>query len=59
MNLSDSERQKVEKLAQSITAKMLHDPLQFLKSESCRKGDDSKIDMVRTVFGLENDDPDN
>jgi glutamyl-tRNA reductase len=59
MDLSDSERQKVEKLAQSITAKMLHDPLQFLKSESCRKGDDSKIDMVRTVFGLENDDPDN
>ena len=58
MDLSKSDRQKVEKLAQSITAKMLHDPLQFLKSESCRKGDDSKIDMVRTVFGLENDDGD-
>lgn len=59
MDLSESDRQKVEKLAQSITAKMLHDPMQFLKSESCRKGDDSKIDMVRTVFGLENDDGDN
>ena len=58
MDLSDSDRQKVEKLAQAITAKMLHNPLRFLKSESCRKGDDSKIDMVRTVFGLENDDLD-
>ncbi|NNF48165.1 MAG: glutamyl-tRNA reductase [Desulfofustis sp.] len=58
MELSDSDRQKVEKLAQAITAKMLHNPLRFLKSESCRKGDDSKIDMVRTVFGLENDDAD-
>ena len=58
MDLSKSDRQKIEKLAQSITAKMLHDPLRFLKSESCRKGEDSKIDMVRTVFGLENDDPD-
>jgi glutamyl-tRNA reductase len=58
MDLSDSDRQKVEKLAQAITAKMLHNPLRFLKSESCRKGDDSKIDMVRTVFGLENDDAD-
>ena len=58
MDLSDSDRQKVEKLAQAITAKMLHNPLRFLKSESCRKGEDSKIDMVRTVFGLENDDAD-
>ena len=58
MDLSESDRQKVEKLAHAITAKMLYDPLRFLKSESCRKGEDSKIDMVRTVFGLENDDAD-
>ena len=58
MDLSESDREKVEKLAQAITAKMLHNPLRFLKSESCRKGEDSKIDMVRTVFGIENDDLD-
>lgn len=58
MDLSESDRQKVEQLAHSITAKMLYDPLRFLKSESCRKGDDLKLDMVRTVFGLENDDAD-
>lgn len=55
MNLSEADRQRIEKLAQSITAKMLHDPLKFLKSETCRQGENSKIDMVRTVFGLEND----
>jgi len=57
MEVSDGDRARIEKLAQAITAKMLHHPLQFLKSESCRKGDDSKIDMVRTVFGLEDDEP--
>ncbi len=56
MDVSEEDRVKIEKLAQAITAKMLHHPMKFLKSESCRKGDDSKIDMVRTVFGLENDD---
>jgi glutamyl-tRNA reductase len=55
MDLTDEDRARVEKLAQAITAKMLHHPVKFLKSESCRKGDDSKIDMVRSVFGLEND----
>ncbi len=55
LQLSEADRQKVEKLAQAISAKMLHDPLRFLKSESCRQGDDAKIDMVRTVFGLQDD----
>ena len=56
MDLSSADRKKIERLAQAITAKMLHDPMKFLKSESCRKGEDAKIDMVRTVFGLEHDD---
>lgn len=55
LQLSEADRQKVEKLAQAISAKMLHDPLRFLKSRSCRPGDDAKIDMVRTVFGLQDD----
>lgn len=56
MDLSAEDRKKIEKLGQAITAKMLHDPMKFLKSDSCRKGEDTKIDMVRTVFGLEHDD---
>ena len=59
MELSAADRKKIEFLARSITEKMLHDPMQFLKSDSCRKGEDAKIDMVRTVFGLENDDETN
>jgi len=59
MNLSAADREKIEKLGHAITAKMLHDPMKFLKSESCRKGDDSKIDMVRTVFGIEHDEDGN
>ncbi len=55
LQVSEDERQKIERLAQAITSKMLHDPLRFLKNESCRKGDDVKIDMVRTIFGLEDD----
>jgi glutamyl-tRNA reductase len=55
LQVSDSDRQKIEKLAQAITGKLLHHPLRFLKSESCRQGDEAKIDMVRTVFGLEGD----
>ncbi len=55
MEVSADDKEKIEKLAQAITARMLHDPMKFLKSESCRRGEDSKIDMVRTVFGLENE----
>lgn len=54
LELNEGDRQRIERLAQSIASKMLYDPLQFLKSPSCRQGDTAKIDMVRTVFGLEN-----
>ncbi len=57
LNLSDDDRQKVEKLAAAITAKMLYHPLCYLKSDSCKYGDDRKTDMVRTVFGLDEGKP--
>ena len=56
MDLTQADRDRVEKLARAIASKMLHNPMRYLKSESCRKGDELKIDMVRTVFGLEDDD---
>ena len=55
LDMSESDQKKVEKLVQAVASKMLHDPLRFLKSEACRKGEEAKIDMVRTVFGLEDD----
>lgn len=55
LELDDNDRKKVEKLALAISAKLLHDPLIYLKSESCRGADDAKVDIIRTIFGLEDD----
>lgn len=54
-DLSDTERRNIEKMAIAIGAKLLHDPLLYLKSDSCHGRDNSqaKVDMVRSVFGLE------
>jgi glutamyl-tRNA reductase len=55
LELGEQDRKKVEKLASAIVGKLLHNPMRYLKSESCRQGDESKIDMVRMLFGLEDD----
>lgn len=52
-NLSPKERESVEKMAAAITSKMLHDPLVYLKSESCKDQSEMKVDIFRSVFGLE------
>jgi len=56
LDLNEDDRRKVEKLASVISAKMLHHPLCYLKSDSCKHSDDIKIDTLRTVFGLDDDD---
>jgi len=56
LELDDKDQKKVEKLASAISAKLLHDPLLYLKSDSCRGGNDARIDTIRTIFGLEDDD---
>lgn len=55
LELDEEDRKKVEKLAQAISAKLLHDPLVYLKSDSCRGGHDAKVDTIRTIFGLEDE----
>lgn len=55
LDLGEQDQKKVEKLASAIAAKILHNPMRYLKSDSCRQGDEMKIDMVRTLFGLEED----
>ncbi len=52
-NLTDAERQSIEKMAGAIVSKLLHDPVVFLKSDSCTDQSDMKIDLYRSVFGLE------
>jgi len=55
--LSGEEKQVIEVMLSAITAKMLHDPLMYLKSESCggRDTSEAKINMVRSIFGLGGD----
>ena len=56
-NLSGEEKQAIEVMLSAITAKMLHDPLIYLKSESCggRDTSEAKINTLRTIFGLGED----
>ncbi len=54
--LSEKERQTLEKMTTAIASKILHDPLLFLKQDSCKHDNKMKADMLRTIFGLKEDD---
>ena len=53
--LSDSDRKHLEKMISAINAKVLHNPLMFLKADSCmgRDNRDKKVATIRELFGLE------
>ena len=52
--LGEGERQQLARMSEAMIAKFLHEPLMYLKSESCagRDKSDAKITLVREVFGL-------
>jgi glutamyl-tRNA reductase len=52
-NLTPKERKSVEKMAAAIVSRLLHDPVLFLKSDSCKDQSEMKLDLFRSVFGLE------
>jgi glutamyl-tRNA reductase len=52
-NLTAKERKSVEKMAHSIASRLLHDPMIYLKGESCKDQSSMKVDMFRSVFDLE------
>lgn len=56
--INDKDRVKIEKMVSAITAKILHDPLMYLKGNSCAGRDNSeiKITTVRELFGLNEND---
>jgi len=56
-SLSEQEKKTLEMMLSATTSKLLHDPLTYLKSESCggRDNSEAKVDMVRTIFGLGED----
>ncbi len=53
-SLNEQEKKYLEMMAAAITAKILHDPLVYLKGESCggRDSSEMKTNTVRTLFGL-------
>lgn len=55
-NLSDKERKSIEKMAGAIVSRILHDPVMYLKSESCKDQSDMKVDFFRSLFNLEKKD---
>ena len=56
LDLSDDDRRRIEKMTLSISAKMLYDPLLYLKGESSHMDDDARVNTLRNVFGLKEDD---
>lgn len=55
-DMTPAERDSMTKMITAVTAKILHDPLMYLKSESCagRDNSDLKVTTVREIFGLTN-----
>ncbi|MCI5146359.1 MAG: glutamyl-tRNA reductase [Candidatus Electrothrix sp. AR3] len=50
--ISSKERKSIERMASSIAGKMLHHPMQYLKSEHACVDQQERISLVRTLFHL-------
>jgi glutamyl-tRNA reductase len=57
-DLSPKQIKAVEVLATSIINKMLHHPIVFLKAKGGPEDQTVKLDLIRKVFGLDADSPD-
>ncbi len=59
-NVNGADRKVLEKMVRAISSRILHDPLTYLKSDSCtgRDNSDMKVDVIRSLFGLDNGDDD-
>jgi glutamyl-tRNA reductase len=53
--LTDEQRRALEVLTQSITGKLLHDPIIFLKRNRHPKKPHQELDLVRRLFNLDPD----
>lgn len=54
LELSEEQRKSLEKMARAISGKILHHPLQYLKNEELTHETKTRINTVRTMFGLGN-----
>ncbi len=51
-HLSPDDQKAIEKMALAISSKLLHDPVSFLKNESCKEQHDVKVEIIRLAFDL-------
>lgn len=51
-HLGPEEQKAIEKMALAISSRLLHDPVSFLKNESCKEQNEVKVEMIRTAFDL-------
>lgn len=54
--LSSRERKSLEKMTRAIAAKVLHDPLEYLKNSDCERSNEKKVYNLRNIFKLEDGD---
>lgn len=57
-HVNGADRKALEKMVGAISSRILHDPLIYLKSESCsgRDNSDMKVEIIRSLFRLDNGD---
>ncbi|MBU0674838.1 MAG: glutamyl-tRNA reductase [Proteobacteria bacterium] len=53
--LSPKEMKSLEKMAEAITNKLLHDPILYLKGEIHKEAPGQKLASIRQIFGLDHD----
>ena len=52
-HLAPADHRAVEKLAGAITNKILHGPMQYLKSDGCHRNISMTLDIARKLFQLD------
>jgi len=57
-SLSESERRSEEMLANALVNKLLHEPMIFLKNSAPHDNPALKLAIVRQLFGLDKESPD-
>jgi glutamyl-tRNA reductase len=51
-HLSAKDREAIERMTESLTNKILHEPTRYLKSDGCQKDRSTSLDIARKIFGL-------
>ncbi len=54
-SLNEQDRKHIKKMTQSIAAKVLHDPLQYLKNNDCERSNEKKVYNLRNIYQLEDE----